>query len=182
MQRTMRLLGALTAALALAAAGALPAYAETPVEPQPGVQAGVGDLKVIQVATTDPGKLMDEWATPGEGVQLTSLGARTIQGKPIIVFIIFQGCRTDAAGNCNLTADYETLAPDGKIIGVVKGLPLLVGEAPLGGGQFQLCPAGYLMTADAKGPFGIYRVRATVTDHVAGVSVTTDQPLEIDAQ
>lgn len=179
MRRT-KWLGAL-AALSLLATGA-PALAAPAVEPQPGVQVHTGTLDVVQVSTTDPQALSEEWARPGETAQLKSLTARTVAGKPLIVFMIFQGCKTDGDGHCNLTASYETTDPDGKIIGVVKDLPLLVGEAPLGGGQYQMSPAGYAMTADDKGPFGIYHVRVTVTDHVAEVSVTTDQPLLIEAK
>jgi len=72
-----------------------------------------GDFAVVQLATTEPDKLMADWNKPTPGVSMVT-NTRATRNQPIVTFIIFKGCRADAAGNCNVTVDYDTLGPDGK--------------------------------------------------------------------
>lgn len=139
------------------------------------VSAQSGQFLIVQVATRDPDRLMASWNTPGDPPRLeTQNSAR--RGETLEVFIIFQGCKGDAAGACRVTADYEVRKPDGSLYANVKGAEIYRGK--------QASPATFLMSGSSLGlrfepqdPLGGYTVKATVTDRVAGVSVSTEQVL-----
>jgi hypothetical protein len=88
-----------------------------------------GDFAVVQLATTEPDKLMADWNKPTPGVSMVT-NTRATRNQPIVTFIIFKGCRADAAGNCNVTVDYDTLGPDGKTYDETKAAEVWVGHPP----------------------------------------------------
>ena len=138
--------------------------------------ASAGDFAVLQVATTDPNALLAEWAKPTPGVRLTS-STRAARNQPIVTFIIFKGCKADASGACNLTADFTVTGPTGRIYSQEKAARVWVGRPPPPKQALQLSESGLGLRFEAKDPLGPYRVRTTVTDHVAGVSLHTEQTL-----
>jgi hypothetical protein len=69
-----------------------------------------GDFPVVQLATTEPDKLMADWNKSTPGVSMVT-NTQASRNQPIVTFIIFKGCRADAAGNCNVTVDYDTAGP-----------------------------------------------------------------------
>lgn len=138
--------------------------------------ASAGDLSVLQIATTDPDALLAEWAKPTRGVRLTG-STRATRNQPIVTFIIFKGCKADASGACNLTADFTVTGPTGRVYSQEKAAKVWVGRRRPPNQALQLSESGLGLRFEDKDPLGPYRVRTTVTDHVAGVSLHTEQTL-----
>lgn len=161
----------LALALALAVSGPARAWS-----PPPGSVARSGDLQILQIATTDPEQLMRDWQVPTDGASLitsTSMARNT----PIVTFLVFGGCKPDATGVCNLTVDFETIGPGGKVYDSTKGAEVWVGHPAPPPAMLQLSVAGYGLRIEDNDQLGAYHVRAVVTDHVAGVTVRTEQTL-----
>jgi hypothetical protein len=94
-----------------------------------------------------------------------------------VTFITFKGCRADAAGNCNVTADFNTVDPLGKSYGKTRTSEVWVGHPRPPDGFLQLSASAYGLVFEDKDPLGPYRVRAAITDHVAGITLHTEQVL-----
>jgi len=133
---------------------------------------------VLQIATTDPDQLVAEWQKPTPSVSLTTTTQAAID-QPIVTFIIFRGCRADASGNCDVTVDFETFGPDGRRYDNTRAVDVWVGHPPAGDTDFQLSETGYDVCFEGGDPLGAYRIHATVTDHVAGIALETEQMLTV---
>lgn len=179
--RTFRSAKALWLVVALSIA-AVPGYTAQPGRPAASAKAPernvarAGTFGVLQIATTDPQRLFVEWAKPTPGVAVTT-ATRVRRNQPIVTFIIFQGCKPDASGNCKVTADFEVTAPNGRLYHKAKGAEVWVGRKAPPKGALQLSVGGLGLKVEDKDPLGPYRVRATVTDHVAAVVLRTEQTL-----
>lgn len=144
-----------------------------------GDHAAKGDFGVLQVSAPDATQFVANW---GMGTASQAVATRTVADKPLFVFIIFHGCKPDADGKCDLVADFAIHRPDGSVDDDHKGMAiwrrapsddpakLILGDGALGFGT------------DSEGPFGDYRITATVTDRVAGVTLTTEQVLTVAKQ
>jgi hypothetical protein len=144
-------------------------------------QASSGDFSVLQIATTNVDKLYADWMKPTAGAYLTT-DSQTVRNKPIVIFIIFKGCSSDKLGNCNVTADFETTGPNGNHYDQTRTAEIWVGHPPPPNFNFQLSAAGYGLRIEDKDPIGVYRVRATITDHVSGIVLHTEQSITVAAQ
>jgi hypothetical protein len=113
---------------------------------------------VMQVAAADAAAFIAAWKI-GDGAKNET--TRTVADKPLFTLLIFRGCKADADGKCNKgVVVWDKAAP-------TDPKKPMIGDGALGYG------------VDSEGPFGDYRVVATVTDKVAGISVTTEQTLTI---
>lgn len=165
------LLAVAASTAAVAQTGAASDWPSTPHSKVSGLFA------VAQVATTDADQFMAEWRKPTPGVRLNTT-TRTRRSLPIFTFITFRGCRADPAGKCNVTVTYDVSAPSGKrdahsTIDVWASQP----QPPKS--YIQLSKQGFGLVFDHKDGLGSYLVRATTTDHVAGITVHTQQELVV---
>jgi hypothetical protein len=142
--------------------------------------ASSGDFAIMQIATTDPKGLLADWLNPAPGVQIKA-SSQTVRDKPIYIFLIFKGCRPDASGNCNLTADFNTFDSRGRPYDKRVATPIWVDHPPAPGNNLQLSNASLRLVIHDKDPLGAYRVQASVTDHIAGVTLQTEQTLTVKA-
>ena len=90
-----------------------------------GQQASSGGLVVMQIATTDPDKLMASWGQEAEGVRIESANVMK-RNQPIATFLMFSGCRPNSDGACNVTADFETRGPTGAVYDKHAGVKVWV--------------------------------------------------------
>ena len=113
LEQRARLLPIFLAATLSTTAGA--GWAQDPAggQPPPLSEDHRGDFSVLQIATTNPDKLNADWQQPTAGANL-SVESQMKRNEPIVTFLIFKGCAVDNAGNCNVTAQVEAIAPDGK--------------------------------------------------------------------
>ena len=136
-----------------------------------------GRFAVAQIATIDADQFMDEWRKPTPGVRLKT-STRTRRNQPIFTFITFRGCHADAAGKCNVTVTYDVSAPSGKTY-AHSTMDVWASQPQPPKDYIQLSRQGFGLVFDQKDGLGSYIVRATTTDHVAGISVQTQQELVV---
>lgn len=151
-----------------------------PVSGQPDM-AGSGNFGVIQIATDDPDRLVADWQTPTPGVSLKGT-TQIRRGRPVTTFLVFKGCRADRSGKCNVTSDFDVFDPAGHLSGQVKSIKVWVGLPPAPGNNLQLSSSGFRIAFDDTDALGAHRVRATVTDHVAKITLHTEQVLTLVAK
>ena len=154
-----------------------PAAKPTPkLKPIPlniAVKDGFG---VMQVASGDVEKFIAAWKL-GNGPK--SASTSTVANQPLFTFLIFQGCKPDPMGKCDVIADYVITRPDGTTNEDNKGVVVWDKAAPADPRKPTMGDGALGYGVDDEGPFGDYRVVATVTDRVAGTTVTTEQTLTI---
>jgi hypothetical protein len=143
-------------------------------------RAAVGDFAVMQIATPDPDGLMAAWNKPTAGVNITT-AHEIARNQPIVTFILFQGCARDSAGTCNVTADFETLDPTGKVYDLSRNVAIWVGHPPPPAGSLQLSEGALGLRIENKDPLGAYRIRVTITDHVSGNVLHTQDSVRATA-
>jgi len=131
---------------------------------------------VMQVAASDAAKFIAAWKI-GNGAKNES--TRTVADKPLFTLLIFRGCKANADGKCDIAADFVITRPDGTTNEDNKGVAVWSKAAPTDPKQPTIGDGALGYGVDSEGPFGDYLVVATVTDKVAGVSVTTQQTLTI---
>jgi hypothetical protein len=153
-----------------------------PIKHPPPNLASDDPFAVEQIATADPDQLMSNWAKPTPGVVIPAATTTTPRNKPLVTFIIFSGCKADSAGNCNVTADFLTTGPAGQVYDDTKAAEVWVGKPPPPGYNLQLSAGGLGIVFEEKDPLGAYVVRATITDHVSGKVLHTQQTLTVTAR
>jgi hypothetical protein len=168
-------------AILLSAGSALPAQLHlngTPAAPSPD-RAESGGFAVLQLASNDPQKFHADWDMPTAGANLTTTSS-TPRNKPIVTFIVFRGCRADATGQCNVTVDFNVIGPDKSEYARQDRAPVWAGPAP-NNQNFQLSQSELGLIIEDKDKLGPYVVRAAVTDHIAGITLRTEQVLTAEA-
>lgn len=135
-----------------------------------------GGFSVLQVAVPDSAKFIAGWKLGAGGASATT---KTVANQPLFTFLIFKGCKADAQGNCDVVADYVIHRPDGTTNEDNKGVVVWNKTAPADPKKPYLSDGALGYGVDDEGPFGDYRVIATVTDRVAGITLTTEQTLTI---
>jgi hypothetical protein len=131
---------------------------------------------VMQVAAANAAAFIAAWKI-GDGAK--SETTRTVADKPLFTLLIFRGCKADADGKCDIVADFAINRPDGTVNEDNKGVVVWNKAAPADPKKPMIGDGALGYGVDSEGPFGDYRVVATVTDKVAGTTVTTEQTLNI---
>jgi len=133
-------------------------------------------FSVLQVAVPDSAKFIAGWKLGAGGDSATT---KTVANQPLFTFLIFRGCKADAKGNCDVVADYVIHRPDGTTNEENKNFVVWNKTAPTDPKKPYLGDGALGYGVDDEGPFGDYRVIATITDRVAGITLTTEQTLTI---
>jgi hypothetical protein len=133
-------------------------------------------FSVLQVAVPDSAKFIAGWKLGTGGGSATT---KTVANQPLFTFLIFRGCKANAQGNCDVVADYVITRPDGTTNEENKDFVVWNKAAPTDPKKPYLSDGALGYGVDDEGPFGDYRVVATVTDRVAGITLTTEQTLTI---
>ncbi|MEO5937526.1 MAG: hypothetical protein ABIQ43_00785 [Sphingomonas sp.] len=133
-------------------------------------------FSVLQVAVPDSAKFIAGWKLGAGGSSATT---KTVANQPLFTFLIVRGCKADAKGNCDVVADFVIHRSDGTTNDENKGFVVWNKAAPTDPKKPYLSDGALGYGVDDEGPFGDYRVVATVTDRVAGVTLTTEQTLTI---
>lgn len=169
------------AAVALAAAFGAGAAAQTPGPPgswpAPPRGAQAGGFHVLQFSTTNAEAVVAEWRKPTPGVRIDDTHQVRL-GQPVTTFVVFGGCKPDAQGLCDVRAAVELFDPAGKP-SVKATAKVWVGQPAPPPQILRLSTDGVTVTFARPDPVGPYRVRSTVTDRVAGVTLTTEETLTV---
>ena len=130
-------------------------------------------FSVLQVAVPDSAKFIAGWKLGAGGGSATT---RTVANQPLFTFLIFRGCKANAEGNCDVVADYVIHRPDGTTNEENKNFVVWNKAAPTDPKKPYLSDGALGYGVDEEGPFGDYRVIATVTDRVAGITLSRRAP------
>jgi hypothetical protein len=166
----------LTAAAIVVSCLAVPARAQSgnvdrwPAGPN---VAKSGAFAVVQIATVNEAEFVAVWRNPVPDVT-EKVTTRPRRGQTLATFITFKGCKADRAGNCNVTVTYEMHDPSGKLIG--RPTLKVWGHRPRPRPELVWLSEQSLGLGFSKAdPLGTYTIDATVTDHVAGITLYTRQ-------
>jgi hypothetical protein len=147
--------------------------------PQPWEQASRDGFGALALSTPDYDGFMREWSRPTPPtLPTTSVAAR---GQRVTFMLIFHGCRAGPDGNCNVTADFSILQPDGRPYGETQTAPIWRGPA-VEDQSLRLAESGPALIVEPADPMGIWTIRARVTDHVRGVTVEVESRLRVETQ
>jgi len=130
---------------------------------------------VVPFATNDPHAVMAAWARPTPGVKV-KVTHEVRLGQPVSNFITFRNCRADRQGLCEVTAEWELVDPSGRRALTAKSR-VRVGLPPLSPGTVGMSTESADFTFAAPDPPGRYVLRARTTDHIAGVTLQTQDTL-----
>ncbi|SNS10796.1 hypothetical protein SAMN06295912_101380 [Sphingomonas laterariae] len=133
---------------------------------------------VQQIITADAAQLLRDWQAPDRATQSPTI-ERIGREQVVDSFIVFTGCKGDAIHRCNVTVDFTLIGPAGQIFAEHSNAVVAVGKAPPGGGALQLSEESLGIFIEPDDPAGDYVVRAVVTDHVAGIILSTERKLTV---
>jgi hypothetical protein len=164
----------------LAAAISAPVSAMTKPEndwPSLSNSASSAGFSVVQMATSRSAEFVREWNRPGRHGEVHG-DTRVHLRQPIDTFIAFRGCRADAKGQCNVTTTFEITGPDGKSQSSPP-MEVWANRPQPTPGMIFLSRASLGLAFAPDEPTGAYRIRAAVTDHIAGVTLHTQQTITL---
>jgi hypothetical protein len=167
---------------AFAGSGAVLAQPTAPVigpqQPPPGIsQAISGTFNVIQIETVDVPRFQAAWSNRKEEVSLPTSGT-TRRNQPINSYIIFNGCKVDARGNCIVYTDFEVYDPDGEVYAKHAAQPQWLGP-PDPSGRIMLGVSGLNLVVENGEKLGTYHIRTFTIDKVANVSVSNEVAVSV---
>lgn len=145
--------------------------------PEPWEQASREGFGALALSTSDYDGFMREWASPTPPTLPTTTLAE--RGQRVTFMLLFHGCRAGADGNCNVTADFSILRPDGTSYGEMPAAPIWRGPA-VGDNSLRLAEAGPALIVEPEDPAGTWTLRARVTDHIRGVTVQVESRLRVE--
>ena len=134
---------------------------------------------VQQIVTDDASRLLRDWAQPDQATQSPSVD-RIAREHVVDSFVVFKGCRPNPDEECNVTADFQLIGPQGQVYARHRDAALWVGKAAPAEGSLTISDSSLGIVIEPEDPAGIYVVRADVTDHVAGITLRTEKRLTVD--
>jgi hypothetical protein len=141
-------------------------------------QASRYGFDVILVPVTDIDRMNATWSNfPIEQLPTSSV---TVRHKPIVGFILYRGCRPAPSGDCDVTADFESFDPTGKLYAERRNFPVSMSGPPWPDGRLAR-GSGLGLRVEDPDLLGDYRFVVRVTDHVAGVSLKVEQTVSIES-
>jgi hypothetical protein len=137
-------------------------------------QASEDGFGVLMLVTDDPESFMKAWQGPTPPQVSTT--DQVTRGKLIETMLIFSGCRAAENGNCNVSVELSVTGPDGAPYGKTFNGPIWEGPPPP---QYnlQLGQSGLGFILEPEDKLGIYKLKANVTDHVAGTTLRVQQAI-----
>jgi hypothetical protein len=140
-----------------------------------------GAFAAMMFITDNPQKVYEAWHRPPAADYTPP--ARNVESitrdGTVAAIVVFDGCKPDKAGTCNLDADYRLILPNGKLYIERKGLEVSRGDTPRPLGVLRIARGAFGLRFEPKDPLGVYMIEATVYDRNAGVQVKLKRPVEL---
>jgi hypothetical protein len=148
--------------------------ADRALPPDPS-RAAKGGFAAMMLVTPDAEAFFAEWQKPEPPSIATT--ERITRDRPIFAILLVAGCRAGPDGNCRVSAEFRMKRPDGAPYGEVhRGIALDGPPAP--GRNLQLARGTLGFKLDPPDPLGRYTITATVTDEIAGKSLTVEEQVQ----
>lgn len=114
------------------------------------------------VLIDDEEAFLKEWETPESHVATVKSASKMKRGAVLSAELLFFGCGRPK-GNCDATADFTVLKPDGSVYGNIRGAIAWSGPAPKP--EIVVLSSAHLrMLIDPAGQLGEYTVRGTLRE------------------
>jgi len=176
------LLAALSIALSTSAWAQWQDESQSAVPDDPS-HAHSGDFAVMLVVTADPDGFLKQWEQPDQPGYLprVTTTSKLRRGETIVAFVVFAGCGADTSGDCNSTADFSLLKPDGSEYGKLATGELWRKKKPppthlqLGVGQLRV-------RIEPDDPLGTYTLKVAAHDLVAHKDVPLEMHFDVVAE
>lgn len=135
-------------------------------------EARDGEFGGKMLITDDPEGFWREWEQPDTPTVTTT--SRVTLSRPAHAVIVFHDCTAGSNGKCDVVVRFEIRKPDGKLY----DKPLdgkAWSEAPAPGHNLLASLATFGFQLEPQDPLGRYQISATLTDRVAGKSISLSQ-------
>jgi hypothetical protein len=146
----------------------------TPADPS---QASGAGFDAVMVVTDDHDAFLRDWKTAAAPARLGT--SRFTREKPVNIELLFSGCRFGMDARCKVNGQLWITGPEGSTRGPI---PVAVWNRPPPGDHLQLSPNFVRIGFDASDSPGPYRIKAEVTDEVAGTTREVEQVLQLEAR
>jgi hypothetical protein len=169
----MRALLALLLALATAPAAA---QSNGTIDFPPGANDSRDGFFAGIVTTGNLDRFADAWIAGRPQSAITRVAVRAGELKTVI---LLQGCRPAADGKCNVSGRFTYLLPGGSQYGTIDQADLF--NEAVRDGDGVLVALGPTLIVEPADPMGEWTLRAEITDHVRGITVTVRTPIIVDS-
>jgi hypothetical protein len=131
---------------------------------------------VMLVLTADEAAFIRAWSSPAQRPVLQTTKSMQ-RGKSVSAMLLFSGCTPNAAGTCNISAQYRLAGPDGTVQNIGPyNVWQRVAPKP---GIVELGDARLTIGVGNSDPVGKYSISATLTDLNSGTSVAVSTTLAV---
>jgi len=144
--------------------------------PRPN-EAWAGDLHLVQIWSDSQERFLKEWAQPTPPHLTTT--SRIERNKPIFLFVVFDSCKADVNGKCNLVGSIDIIDPEGATYGRHDGVKFWDNQPAPKPGLLALSPGGISLVIENGEKLGRYSIRVAVTDTVANVTARTEDTITV---
>lgn len=123
----------------------------------------VGAFGAQLIFTADEQALFKKWATPSEPVDIDTVESVSIN-QPISAFVIFSGCKPDAANLCKVSMRFRVIQPDGKVYSETPAMEVWRGKPAPPGRALELSIQYLKVIVEPHEQRGRYTVQTQVRD------------------
>jgi hypothetical protein len=127
----------------------------------------VGTFGAQLIFTVDEQALFRKWATPSETVDVDTVESVNIN-QPINAFVIFSGCKPDAANLCKVSMRFRVIQPDGKVYSETPTMEVWQDKPAPPGRSLQLSVQYLKVVVEPHEQRGRYTVQTQVRDDNTG--------------
>jgi hypothetical protein len=141
-------------------------------------RATLGGFGVLMVVTSEYDAFWKAWE--GSSPPQVSTTEEVTRDQPVHAMLIFSGCRAGPDGDCNVTVQLRVTAPNGSQYGdILEGTVWNGPPAPEYNLQLAESSLGFIL--EPGDPLGTYTLKASVTDHVADITLKVEQAVTAKA-
>jgi hypothetical protein len=127
----------------------------------------VGAFGAQLIFIADEQALFKKWATPSETVDVDTVESVNIN-QPISAFVIFSGCKPNAANLCKVSMRFRVIQPDGKVYSETPAMEVWHDKPAPPGRSLELSVQYLKVIVEPHEQRGRYTVQTQVRDDNAG--------------
>ncbi len=140
---------------------------------------GTATLEIHLVVTAKGRELFNSWNRPkGKPFQVEPVKVAE-RGPFLSAVVLFEGCKPDMSGNCDVDLDIVAYDPNGNVYGEMKGVELWKGKPAPDSGYTQLGMDYMGIVIEPRDPPGTYRVTAVARDRNARSEANSSASFEV---
>jgi hypothetical protein len=111
--------------------------------------------------------LFEQWNASSETVDVKTTDIVEVNGA-INAFVVFSGCKRDAAGNCSVEMRFRVLQPDGKVYAETPAMEVWNRKPAPPGRSLELSVQYLKVVIEPTDQLGTYTIQSQVRDNNSG--------------